>query len=46
MSLPELTVADDLEKNLPGAALLSDMAVRGPSVVARAWSKLLKRPSG
>ncbi|MET7912706.1 nuclease-related domain-containing protein [Streptomyces avermitilis] len=46
LSLPELTVADDLAKNPPGAAILSDMAVRGPSVVARAWSKLLKRPSG
>ncbi|MFF1638413.1 NERD domain-containing protein [Streptomyces sp. NPDC058246] len=46
LSLPELTVADDLAKNPPGAAILSDMAVRGPSVVARAWSKLLQRPSG
>ncbi|MFF3614656.1 nuclease-related domain-containing protein [Streptomyces sp. NPDC002580] len=46
LSLPELTVADDLAKNPPGAAILSDMAVRGPSVVARAWSKLMKRPSG
>ncbi|WP_406365606.1 nuclease-related domain-containing protein [Streptomyces sp. NBC_00645] len=46
LPLPDLTVADDLAKNPPGAVILSDMAVRGPSVLSRAWSKLLNRPSG
>ncbi|MFE2166555.1 nuclease-related domain-containing protein [Streptomyces sp. NPDC059447] len=43
--LPQLTVADDLAKNPPGAVLIETIAARGPSFVQRAWSKMLRRPS-
>ncbi|MGW0595509.1 nuclease-related domain-containing protein [Streptomyces sp. NPDC002776] len=44
-ALPELTVADDLAQNRPGAVVLEAMAARGPSTVQRTWAKLLKRSS-
>ncbi|MEU6252243.1 nuclease-related domain-containing protein [Streptomyces sp. NPDC047043] len=43
--LPELSVADDLARNPPGAVLLEAIAVRGPSSAQRLWSKMLRRPS-
>ncbi|WEB42811.1 NERD domain-containing protein [Streptomyces yunnanensis] len=45
VQLPNLTVADDLARNPPGAALLEAIAVRGPSPVQRLWTKVLRRPS-
>ncbi|WP_239091716.1 nuclease-related domain-containing protein [Streptomyces sp. SID14478] len=45
MKLPDLTVADDLAQNRPGAGLLEAMAARGPSTVQRLWSKARGRSS-
>ncbi|WP_043453359.1 nuclease-related domain-containing protein [Streptomyces fulvoviolaceus] len=45
LKLPELTVADDLAQNRPGAVLLEAIAARGPSSAQRAWSKVLRRSS-
>ncbi|WP_330288624.1 nuclease-related domain-containing protein [Streptomyces sp. NBC_00576] len=43
--LPELTVADDLAENRPGAVVLEAIAARGPSSAQRLWSKMLRRAS-
>ncbi|ANS65336.1 NERD domain-containing protein [Streptomyces lincolnensis] len=43
--LPDLTVADDLAENRPGAAVLETIAARGPSAADRLWSRMLRRPS-
>ncbi|MEV0093381.1 nuclease-related domain-containing protein [Streptomyces sp. NPDC050738] len=43
--LPQLTVADDLAENRPGAELLGAVAARGPSSIRRAWGKVLGRSS-
>ncbi|WP_344393623.1 nuclease-related domain-containing protein [Streptomyces vastus] len=43
--LPDLTVADDLAENRPGAAVLEAIAARGPSSVQRFWAKMLRRSS-
>ncbi|MEV1078743.1 nuclease-related domain-containing protein [Streptomyces sp. NPDC050211] len=45
VALPELTVADDLAENRPGAAVLESIAARGPSPAQRLWAKALRRPS-
>ncbi|MFD9615971.1 nuclease-related domain-containing protein [Streptomyces virginiae] len=45
LKLPQLTVADDLAQNRPGAVLIETIAARGPSFVQRTWSKVLRRPS-
>ncbi|MFI1438150.1 nuclease-related domain-containing protein [Streptomyces fructofermentans] len=45
MKLPQLTVADDLARNPPGAGLIESTAVRGPSSAERLWSKLRRQPS-
>ncbi|WP_087883130.1 nuclease-related domain-containing protein [Streptomyces alboflavus] len=45
MKLPEVTVADDLAENRPGAVLLEAIAARGPSPAQRLWTKILRRPS-
>lgn len=44
-TLPDLTVAEDLAENRPGAALLEAIAARGPSSIQRLWAKMLRRPS-
>ncbi|WP_308049731.1 nuclease-related domain-containing protein [Streptomyces sp. TRM72054] len=45
VALPDLTVADDLAENRPGAAVLETIAARGPSSPQRLWAKMLRRPS-
>lgn len=45
LKLPEMTVANDLAENRPGAKLLEAIAARGPSPAQRAWSKVLRRSS-
>jgi hypothetical protein len=45
VALPELTVADDLAENRPGAVVLETIAARGPSVLKRFWTRALRRSS-
>ncbi|MBT1095737.1 nuclease-related domain-containing protein [Streptomyces sp. Tu102] len=45
VALPDLTVADDLAENRPGAVVLETIAARGPSVAQRLWTKALGRAS-
>ncbi|WP_372350192.1 nuclease-related domain-containing protein [Streptomyces sp. KL116D] len=45
LQVPQLTVADDLARNRPGAVLIEAIAARGPSTAQRLWAKALRRPS-
>ncbi|WP_037640382.1 nuclease-related domain-containing protein [Streptomyces bicolor] len=45
VALPDLTVADDLAENRPGAVVLETIAARGPSAARRLWTRALRRAS-
>ncbi|MFD5121684.1 nuclease-related domain-containing protein [Streptomyces sp. NPDC058385] len=45
LQVPQLTVADDLAQNRPGAVLIEAIAARGPSKAQRMWAKATRRSS-